>query len=508
MNAAVQQIERVWSSYQTAIFTFLADTTRNLVVRAGAGSGKTTLLVEIVKRLAGLTIFLAFNKSIQLELESRGVFAKTFHGLVYSAVTRFYSNMSRASVDANKVRNLIRERYSDADQRTYGSFVAKLVGLAKNSGMGFLMDDTEQNWDALAAKHDLEIEDAKGDHATALELARSMLITSNEVARTNGLLDFDDLLFLAVKEGIKLPTFDNVLVDEAQDTNAIQRAIIRKIMHDNSRLVAVGDPSQGIYGFRGADSDAMDLIKSEFDAEELPLTVSYRCATSIVKYASQFGVIEAAPGAIEGSVTRMNYAHDLPIAGKAGSKITRAMQPQDLVICRLTKPLVELAYDLMMARKPAYMMGREIGEGLVNLIKKQQAKGVLNLIAKLDESTSREIERAKAKGDDAKAERAEDRRDCIMFLIDTLPENERTIPELIRIIENLFKNKADAVVLATVHKAKGLESNRVFWLNHDYVSKWARQPWQKQQEVNLRYVAATRAKSELVLIPSPQKGAS
>jgi len=404
--------------------------------------------------------------------------------------------MVRATVDASKVRNLVRERYSEDDQRTYGSFVVKLVGLAKNSGIGFLMDDTEQNWDELAAKHDLEIEDVKGDYRTALELSRAMLVTSNEVARTHGLLDFDDLLFLAVKEGIQLPTFDNVLVDEAQDTNAIQRAILRKIMHPTSRLVAVGDPSQGIYGFRGADSDAMDLIKSEFDADELPLTVSYRCATAIVEYASQFGVIEAAPNAAEGYVRHL----------RRGDKYIDLMQPTNLVICRLTKPLIELAYDLMMARKPAYMMGREIGEGLVNLIKKQQAKGVDQLIVKLEASTSREVERAKAKGDDAKAERAEDRRDCILSLINTLDENGRTIPELIRIIENLFRNKADAVVLATVHKAKGLESDRVFWLNYDYVSKWARQPWQKQQEVNLQYVAATRAKSELILIPSPPKG--
>jgi superfamily I DNA/RNA helicase len=484
-----------FSAYQNAIFAFLASTDRNLIVRAGAGSGKTTLLVEIVKRLAGRTIFLAFNKSIQLELERRGVYAKTFHGLVYSAVTRFYSSVSRAQVDANKVRNMIRERYSESEQRTYGSFVAKLVGLAKNSGMGFLMDDTEQNWDELAAKHDLEIEDGKGSYREAIERARAMLVISNDAAAKQGLLDFDDLLFLAVKEGIKLPTFDNILVDEAQDTNAIQRAVVRKIMHDSSRLVAVGDPSQGIYGFRGADSDAMDLIKSEFDADELPLTVSYRCATAIVKYASQFGVIEAAPGAVDGEVKHL----------KRQDKYTDMMEAGNLVVCRLTKPLIELAYGLMMARKAAYMMGKEIGEGLVNLIKKQQAKGILNLIAKLDESTTREVERAKAKGDDAKAERAEDRRDCIMFLIDTLPENERTIPELIRIIENLFRNKAEAVVLATVHKAKGLESDRVFWLNHDYVSKWARQPWQKQQEVNLRYVAATRAKRELILIPQPPK---
>src|SRR5271157_2150691 len=191
-----------FSSYQNAIFTFLAEQKRNLVVRAGAGSGKTTLLVEIVKRLPGNTIFLAFNKSIAEELKSRGVNARTFHSLVYSPVTRFYSSMSRAQVDANKVRNLIRERYTDEEQRTYGAFVAKLVGLAKNSGMGFLMDDTEQNWDELAAKHDLEIEDGKGTNREAIERARAMLVTSNEAAK-RGLLDFDDLLFLAVKEGIK-----------------------------------------------------------------------------------------------------------------------------------------------------------------------------------------------------------------------------------------------------------------------------------------------------------------
>jgi len=485
-----------FSTYQNAIFAFLVNTLRNLVVRAGAGSGKSTTLIEIVKRLVGNTIFLAFGKDIAESLKARGVNARTFHSLTYIPVTRFYSTMVRATVDGSKIRNMIRERYSEADQRTYGNFVNKLVGLAKNSGMGFLIDDTEQNWDDLAAKHDLEIEDGKGDHRTALELARAMLISSNNAATQQGLLDFDDLLFLAVKEGITLPTFDNVLVDEAQDTNAIQRAIIRKIMKPTSRLVAVGDPSQAIYGFRGADSDAMDLIKSEFDADELPLTVSYRCAKSIVEYASQFGVIEAAPGAIDGEVKIL----------KRTDKYVDLMGAADLVVCRLTKPLIELAYDLMMARKPAYMMGREIGEGLVNLIKKQQAKGIEQLIVKLEASTAREVERAKAKNDDAKAERAEDRRDCILFLVNTLEENDRTIPELIRVIENLFRNKADAVVLATVHKAKGLEAARVFWLNHDYVSKWARQPWQKQQEVNLRYVAATRAKSELVLIPSPPKG--
>jgi len=56
------------------------------------------------------------------------------------------------------------------------------------------------------------------------------------------------------------------------------------------------------------------------------------------------------------------------------------------------------------------------------------------------------------------------------------------------------------VTLATIHKSKGLEADRVWWLNASACpASWARQPWQKQQERNLCYVAATRAKAELVM---------
>jgi superfamily I DNA/RNA helicase len=79
------------------------------------------------------------------------------------------------------------------------------------------------------------------------------------------------------------------------------------------------------------------------------------------------------------------------------------------------------------------------------------------------------------------------------------------VPALLTLIDDLFSNKSNAVILATIHKAKGLEADTVFWLNYDYVSKWARQPWQKQQEVNLQYVAATRAKNELFLIREKAK---
>lgn len=82
------------------------------------------------------------------------------------------------------------------------------------------------------------------------------------------------------------------------------------------------------------------------------------------------------------------------------------------------------------------------------------------------------------------------------------------MPALLAAIDELFADKANAITLATIHRSKGLEANKVVWLNYDFRSKWARQDWQKQQEKNLCYVAATRAKIELVLIPSPKKGGS
>lgn len=475
-----------WSPYQSAIFAAVESRESNLVIEAAAGSGKTTTIVEAIKHAAGSSLFLAFNKSIAEELKARGVNARTFHSLTYSVVTK--ARQTR-SVDADKVRNHLRNSLSPADAGLYSAFVAKLVGLAKNAGIGALVEDSEEAWVAQVDRHGLELDSEQADFARAIQLARDTLRWNNSAGTG---VDFDDLLYFAVRDGLRLPQFDNVFVDEAQDTNVIQRAILRKLVHDNSLLVAVGDAAQAIYGFRGADSDALQLIAQEFGAKVLPLTVSYRCAQSIVEFAKGYGNIEAAPGAAGGTL------RSLP---RKDEKFIDAFQAGDLVVSRCTKPLIEHAYGLLRARKSVYVLGREIGQGLVVLVNKQKAKGIDQLISKLEASTQREVQKLIAKGRDAQAEAVQDKADCVFFLIGTLDENNRTVPALIRVIEELFADKANAVKLATIHKAKGLEADRVFWLNHDYVCKWARQDWQKQQEQNLCYVAATRAKSELVLIP-------
>lgn len=477
---------RTWSTYQQDIFSFIEEERGNAIIKAVAGSGKSTTIIEGMKRVPGnaSTIFLAFNKSIADELKAKGVNARTFHSLTYSPVLRA---LGLQSVDANKLRRVLDAEFNGNDRRLYGAFASKLVSIARQIGIGCLSPNTFDTWMSIVSHHDLELENEEADLGRGIEVAQELLEFSNNAP----IADFDDLLYLAVLHGISLPKFDFIFVDEAQDTNAIQRAILRKIMKPNSRIVAVGDPAQAIYGFRGADSNSLNLIAEEFDCKHLPLTVTYRCPTSVVQYAQQWvNHIEAAPGAQEGSVEDLGMSWN-PSMFSAG----------DLVVCRTTKPLLSLGYSMLKAKLPVRILGREIGQGLVKLVQRMKGADVDNMLTKLAQWEQRETEKAIAKQDDAKAERLSDQASCIRCIVDGLDKDERTLDKLVAVVNSLFDAPGAAVTLCTIHKAKGLEAPTVYWLNRSKCpSKWARQVWQKQQEANLCYVATTRAQQKLVLI--------
>lgn len=97
---------------------------------------------------------------------------------------------------------------------------------------------------------------------------------------------------------------------------------------------------------------------------------------------------------------------------------------------------------------------------------------------------------------------------AIRAVIDTLPETGRTVPKLISTIDGLFSDQANGVVtLCTIHKAKGLEFKTVYILEPALSpSKYARQEWMKRQEVNLQYVAATRAQERTIYVDSFSRG--
>jgi len=90
-----------------------------------------------------------------------------------------------------------------------------------------------------------------------------------------------------------------VLIDESQDLNAVQIELIsRSIAAEAGRVIFVGDKNQSIYGFRGADTHAIDTVMKRFNALPLPLHVCWRCPVEVINSARLLVPrIRARPGA-------------------------------------------------------------------------------------------------------------------------------------------------------------------------------------------------------------------
>lgn len=499
------------SPKQKTLFDWVEAGRGNAVVIAVAGSGKSTSIVRCTEFIPPQksTLILAFNAPVAGEMslkltafgteigrDMRNTQAKTFHSLGLGMLRKRISNMQKP--DSKKCRTLFKNMVGEEEFGDYSAFVCKLVGLAKGEGVGVLSPDLPEAWFKLIEHHDLELDSQGASVTQAVVHARALLARSNTVG-LEGIIDFDDMLYLPLLWKLKPWQNDWVFIDEAQDTNPVRRALAKLALKPGGRLVAVGDPRQAIYGFTGASHDAIDLIKREFNACELPLTVSYRCPRAVAALAKEIvPYFEPYHGADEGEV---NYA---PLF--EGVKMLTA---RDVILCRNVAPLVALAYYLISKKTGATILGRDIGEGLISLVRKMKAQGIPRLVEKLGQFRDREVSAAMAKGEETKAEAIMDRCDCIHTIIDALDENKRTIGDLVAEIEGLFgDNAGNKLQLCTIHKAKGKEWPTVAIYRDDLMpSKYARQEWQALQEENLRYVAYTRAQQSLIFLDGDLKSA-
>lgn len=496
------------SKMQRQFFDWVQNGRGSAVLIAVAGSGKSTTIVQALPLIRGgqSVQVLAFNTTIAKEMRDKiealeeplacKASARTFHSIGFGALLkRFNCRATDVTTDGGKCRKLFREIAGEREVRNYSGFVTKLVGLGKGEGIGALVPDTEAAWWNLIKHHDLQLDSLDANEEQAIELTRRLLKASNHVAETRKVIDFNDQLYLPVLWRLRLWQNQWVFIDEAQDTNPIRRALAKMILSPGGRLVAVGDPNQAIYGFTGASHDAIDLIKDEFRAVELPLTVSYRCPKAaeplVADIVPHFEVHE---NAIPGEVLHMPVKDGIDQLG-----------PHDAVLCRNTAPLVAEAFRLLAADRGCVVLGKDIGADLVDLIKKQEARGIANLVEKLDKFAEAQVTAFMAKGEEEKAEALTDRVACITVVIENLRAKDRTIPALCEKIESLFSDHNGVLTLCTVHKAKGKEWKNVAILEPGLMpSKWARQEWQYQQELNLQYVAFTRFQERLIFLEGGQ----
>lgn len=273
------------SPEQLAFRAALESTKDNIILEAVAGSGKTTTIVWGTGFIPqGYSVrFLAFNKNIQRELASRlphTVDCCTFHSVGYAAWRRAVGRRMD-NPDPDKLKKLMKQRFTGSEFGLMVSPVCRLVSYAKNAGLGTPAGNGT-TWRSLAVHHSLDFGEADEDEVYSA--ADRLLSASNEIG--DKVIDFDDMLYLPLLHNVPFDKTSYVFIDEAQDTNSVQRALLHRLVAQ--RLIAVGDPMQAIYGFRGADADALDKIREEFNALTLPLSVSYRCSQAVVKEAQKF----------------------------------------------------------------------------------------------------------------------------------------------------------------------------------------------------------------------------
>jgi len=275
-----------------------------LLILAGAGSGKTRVITRRIAWLvserhtpAAGVLAITFTNKAAGEMRSRveqllgqsGAWISTFHSSCARILRRDIPMLAPFTrdftiYDTDDKNKLIRQLIKDAGFDTTQFRPAAIGGWISN----------EKNNRVTASPAD----DPDGDGSVEGEVFTRVFKSYDEAMRKNNALDFDDLLLKVLElfemhPGVRdsyARRFEQVLVDEYQDTNRVQYLLMRHLAGFHGNLTVCGDPDQSIYGWRGADVRNILDFETDFPgAKVVRLEQNYRSTRTILKAAQ--GVI-------------------------------------------------------------------------------------------------------------------------------------------------------------------------------------------------------------------------
>lgn len=479
---------------QFLILDAAVNTPDSLLINSLAGCAKTSTLEFMCQVLPVMPILsLAFNKKIADEMVKRlpgHVTAKTINGLGHGVWSK-YTN-KRLIVDKDKIYNILKGLIEKASRQEkselYESMADTLKSVRWAKMQGYIPDNLYPGANHLISSEEFYAglnDQLDGDPDR--ELVDWLLNESIKMAYS-GLIDFDDQIYMPTLFGGTFPQFPLIMVDEAQDLSPLNHAMLDKLV--SKRIIAVGDPWQSIYAFRGADTTSMGRLKKRFNMKEMTLSVTFRCPINIVINAHwRVPDFKWAPWAKEGEVI------DLAKKEEPGDWKATSIPPYSAIICRNNAPLMSCALKLLQYGVGCRLLGSDLGPGLIRTLKKlcgerMEATQAEAMVA-VDEWEETMLRKRKNEGT------VHDKADCLRVFI----EFGATLGAAVAYAEHLFKTDGP-IQLMSGHKSKGLEFDVVYHLDPWLVpSKWATGE-ALEQELNLKYVIETRAKSTLLKVLS------
>lgn len=467
--------------------------TDNILVRARAGCGKTTTLLTGTEYAPENSIVVcAFNRRIAQELNNRvprgGVVkAKTLHAIGFGIMRKFWPyskvNDDQPHIRERSLTEAVLKEIGDLQRCPFP--IKRLIGKLHTAGREIVPHAVKPG-DLAEIAEDLELIPDPQFEAQGYDLSfvedralRAMVLAENETPD----IDYADMIYLPCRMHWHNPTVGLVKVDEAQDMTPSQLEIAMGICA--GRMAIIGDDRQAIYAFRGAGVGTLDKLKAELKAEEFGLTQTFRCGLAIVELAQRLVPdFEAGPNNPDGEVLDM-MAQQLVGAAAYG----------DFILSRTNAPIAEICMQLLRAGKRCRIAGRDIGGGLIALIQKLVGadEDVSRLLKAIAEWRLVEVQRLIDADKEHRIGPVNDKAE----VLNALCMDAATVSEIRTRIVNLFTDEglgdAGIITLSSVHRAKGLEANRVFVL-------WDTIRGDSIEEQNIEYVAITRAKQTLVRV--------
>lgn len=470
---------------QADIIDFALASGDNLIINALAGAAKTSTLRFLCKYMPVVpTLSVAFNKRIADEM------TKVLPGHVRCATMNSVGHRvwgaavgKRLVLNTRKNYELVKEQVDALPRRekaeAYDMFgdLMKTVSRAKLSGYipdgvpsGRTLLEPADFYGSLEEIPDSWFEDIV-DSALRKGIQQSYA----------GLIDFDDQIYMPTLFGGSFPQHPRLMVDETQDLSPLNHAMVDKLM-STTRLIAVGDPWQSIYAFRGADTASMGRLKRKYEMHEMTLSVSFRCPITVVQHNHK-------------RVPHMRW----PDWAKPGTVETlMSWSPKDIpdnsaIICRNNAPLMSAALALLRAGRGVNLVGSDLGPQLIKALKKLDDNLGLpqaEVLEKIDEWERVKLRKARSAGT------VTDKAECLRVFANFGP----TLGAAIAFCEHIFAAKGP-IQLLSGHKSKGLEWDTVFHLDPQRIpSPYAREGEALEQELNVKYVIETRSKENLFFV--------
>ena len=454
---------------------------KRLAVQAGAGAAKTTTLSQYAAARPGQKVlYVAFNKAIQQEAAAKmppNVVCRTSHSLAYGVARSLFG--SQVGV---KLGN------------AYAASVAREMGCSPLAAAGALQ--TIQSWcaslepDIGMAHVPAHIAQRLADPSTLVWLARSLWQRMCDPQDLAVRLPHDGYLKLYQLQQPVLAGYDLIAVDEAQDLNLCTFEIMAR---QDAAVVMVGDAAQGIYAFRGA-TNALALLDAE---ERLPLTQSFRFGRGIAALAN------ALLGHFRGADHQPLVGAGMPQRTRLTVDVNRPFA----VIARTNATIFAEAVDFLATGRAYHFVGGTEGYKLDKIL-----DAYFLWVHERHRVRDPFLRTFMSFGDlESLAEEADDPE--LRHLVRVVIDYGHHVPGLIEEIKGRHADvpkyrwhEFGGIFLCTAHKSKGLEFEQV-WLADDYLRFYKDgielAPQEVEpQEVNILYVALTRARAAIRLCAS------